>query len=161
MRASGLMMLLALALTGPAMAADVSPLGGHWRLVSAAAYLPGKPAQDSFGPHPSGSLIYTPEGRVSVVISYDGRPRLSGGRSSAPVEERAQAFATSFAYAGTYELKGDTVIHHVEVSSYANWVGTDLVRTFVLDHDRLMLRIAPRLVGGQMQSDELVWQRTR
>lgn len=98
---------------------------------------------------------------MSVVISYDGRPRLSGERGTSPVEERAQAYVTSFAYAGTYELKGDAVVHHLEIASYPNWVGTDLIRTFVLDHDRLILRVAPRVVGGQMQSDELAWQRTR
>ena len=98
---------------------------------------------------------------LSVLISYDGRPRLSGERSTSPVEERAQAYVTSFAYAGTYEIKRDTVVHRLEIATYPNWVGTDLVRTVVLDHDRLILRIAPRLVAGQMQSDELSWQRTR
>jgi hypothetical protein len=160
LQAGALTLLFALVMAIPSQAADVNPLWGHWSLISAVANSPGQAVLHPFGEHPTGSLIYSPEGHMSALISYDGRPRLSADRASAPVEERAQAFATFFAYAGTYRVKGDTVIHHIEVASVPNQVGTDFARTFVLDQDRLTLRVAPRLVGGQMRSDELVWRRT-
>jgi hypothetical protein len=150
-----------LAMTIHGQAANVNPLWGHRSLVSAVAYTSGQTPQHPFGEHPTGSLIYTPEGRVSALVSYDRRAHLSADRASAPVEERAQSFATFFAYAGTYDIKGDTVVHHIELASVPNQVGSDFVRNFVVDHDRLTLRVAPRLVAGEMRSDELVWRRTQ
>ena len=65
---------------------------------------------------------------MSAVISYGGRGPLAGDRVSAPESERAEAFATSFGYAGRYSFSGSQVTHHVEVSTVQNWVDTDLVR---------------------------------
>ena len=50
-------------------------------------------------------------------------------RIAAPTAEKAEAFATFFAYAGTYSVRHYQVVYHVEISSVPNWVGTDLVRT--------------------------------
>ena len=57
-----LLVLFALAATVPVSAAGVNPLWGHWRLVSAVAYSPGKPVQHPMGEHPTGSILYTPQG---------------------------------------------------------------------------------------------------
>ena len=40
-----------------------------------------------------------------------------------PLEERAEAFSTSNAYAGTYILEDGRMIHRVEVSPNPDWVG--------------------------------------
>jgi hypothetical protein len=79
-----------------------------------------------FGANPTGFITYNSEGRMSVVIAYDGRNPLSVNDAlAAPVEERAQAFATAIAYAGTYTFTGDKVVHHVEVALNPNLVNTD------------------------------------
>jgi hypothetical protein len=87
--------------------------------------------------------------------------RASGDRISASVEERAEAYATYFAYAGTYALTGDKIVHHVEMASVQNWVNTDLVRIVRLEDDKITLTTPPLSVGGQSQTTELVWQRIK
>jgi len=97
-----------------------------------------------------------------VIISDDGRKPLSvADKLTAPVEERAQAFSTFLAYGGTYTVAGEKVIHHVEVSSLQNWVGTDPVRFVNLQGDRLVLKSPPLPRGGALQSFEVVWERLR
>ncbi|MBZ5622032.1 MAG: lipocalin-like domain-containing protein [Acidobacteriia bacterium] len=112
------------------------------------------------GRNPSGFLIYTHEARMTAIISYSGRNRLSGAdRIASPPDERATAFATFFAYGGRYTMTGNKITHHVEVASVENWVKTDLVRTIKLEGDRMTLITPPLSVGGRMQTTELVWER--
>jgi Lipocalin-like domain len=113
-----------------------------------------------FGLKPKGILIYTREGTMSAVISHDGRKPLSvADRISAPLEERAEAFTTFFAYAGRYTDSGEKVIHHVEVSSVQNWVNTDLIRLVRKEGARIILTTPPTSAGGTKQRFELVWER--
>src|SRR5882757_4234277 len=114
-------------------------LVGTWRLLSAVDKTEaGQVHENPFGQNPVGFLTYTAEGRVMAIITYGGRKQLSvNDRVSAPTEERGEAFATMFAYAGHYKIEGDRVTHHVEAASVQNWVNTDLVRTVKLDGNRL------------------------
>ena len=75
------------------------------------------------------------------------------------VEEKAEAYSTSFAYAGRYTFTGDKVTHHVEVATTESWIGTDLVRTVQIEGARVTLRTPMRALGGRMQSTDLVWER--
>ncbi len=151
--------LVLLALFGPVTAQD--QLVGTWRLLSATASTDKGDKRDAFGKSPTGLLTYTGDGRMSVAIAEGGRKALSSDRVSAPAEERAQAFATFLAYAGGYSRKDEKVIHHVEISSFPNWVGTDLVRTCALEGDRLTLTTPPLSAGGVLRTTELVWERLK
>jgi Lipocalin-like domain len=133
-------------------------LVGTWKLVSASSTTStGERSESPYGAQPSGFLTYTGDGRVSALISYDGRKSLSYGGGSP--EEQAEAFKTFLAYAGTYRLDGDKVTHHVEVSSIQNYVDKDLVRSVKFEDDRIILRTPPTRMNGKMQTIELVWQR--
>jgi hypothetical protein len=138
-------------------------LVGTWKLVSASATsASGVVDKTPYGSNLSGTLIYTAERRVTVLLSYGDRKTLSGSdRVTAPAAERAEAFATFFAYAGRYSVAGDRVIHHVDIASYPNWVNTDFVRIFAFSGERLTLRTPPLYVGGTMQTSDLVWERLR
>ena len=71
-----------------------SKVVGTWRLVATS---PTSPLQ-------AGYITYTDDGRVSAILRHGGRkPLTTGDRISASIEERAEAFATLFAYAGSYE----------------------------------------------------------
>lgn len=127
----------------PVSAADID-ITGTWRLQSWVAQDQESGATvDVFGANPSGYMIYTPGGRVTVNLTAEGRKPLSGDRFSSPVEERALAFSTSIAYSGTYTLKGDAVTHRVEVASFPNWVGTEQVRFARMEGDTLTLKTPP------------------
>jgi hypothetical protein len=77
------------------------------------------------------------------------------------MEERAQAFSTMTASAGTYTFSGDKVVHHVEVASLPNWVGTDQERVVKIQGDRVTLATPPLSRGGVMQTLELTWERVK
>lgn len=125
---------------------------GTWRLVAAS---PNSPLR-------AGYITYTGDGRMSAILSHGGRKPLStGDRISASIEERAEAFATLFAYAGSYDVVGDKVVHHVEISSVENWVNTDLIRLVQFDGDKIILTTPPLSVGGKIQTTELVWERVK
>ena len=141
------------------MVLDVRDLIGTWSLVSARASSGAATDDAPYGDAPCGVLTYSSGGRVVAMVSYGDRRLLSGDRVAAPVEERAAAFATFFAYAGRFEAQEDTVVHRVEVSSVENWVGTDLVRVVELNDRRLILRTPPVSVGGEVRVTELIWER--
>jgi hypothetical protein len=138
----------------------IDNLAGTWRLVSAsAATASGERSDSPFGPSPTGILIYAREGGMAVMVSYSGRKRLPADPFLATVEERAEAFTTFFAYAGRYTLSGDTVIHHAEISSLQNFVGTDLIRLIKFQGNRIILVSPPMSINGKTQTLELVWER--
>ncbi len=135
-------------------------LAGTWKLVCATASKPsGERGDSSFGPSPTGILIYTREGRMAVMISNSERKPLSADPFLASVEERAEAFTTFFAYAGRYTLTGDKLIHHVEISSLQDFEGTDQVRLIKFQGDRIVLVSPPMSINRKTQTFELVWER--
>ena len=141
--------------------AQSKSLEGTWRLVSASSATEnGLVNKAVFGENPTGFITYTADGRMMAIISDGGRKPLSvTDRIAATTEERARAFSTFVAYAGTYTFTSDKVVHHVEAASIQNWVNTDLVRSARFEGDRLILKTPPTARGGVAQSIELVWQR--
>jgi hypothetical protein len=161
-RLLGLFIVMVSALvTSELTAQQASELAGTWTLVSASASTAdGRVNRYPFGASPKGMLIYTNEGRMTAVISYGGRKPLSGAdRIASPADERADAFATFFAYAGRYSFDGGRVVHHVEMSSVENWVDTDLIRLVQIEGETMTLKTPPLSVGGRTQTSELVWRR--
>jgi hypothetical protein len=133
-------------------------LVGLWKLASVSGITStGERSETPYGASPVGLLTYTADGRVSALISYDGRRSLSAGGGS--LQEQADAFKTFLAYAGRYTLNGDKVIHHVEISSIQNYVDRDLVRTVKFQGDQIVLVTPPTRVNGKIQTLELTWQR--
>jgi hypothetical protein len=125
-----------------AMPLTKESLVGTWKLVSARQTNDKGEVRDVYGPNPIGFLTYTADGRMSVIMASSRRKPFS--TFPPPAEEIAEAFASSpsmfTAYAGSYTLDGDKVIHHVEACSVQNLVNTDQVRSVKLEGDRLTLQ---------------------
>jgi Lipocalin-like domain len=153
----------ALSLPISARAQGKNKVVGTWKLVSVVSKTEqGQVNKTVYGEHPKGFITYGADGRMMVVITEDGRKPLSvNDRVAAPMEERAQAFSTMTAYAGTYTFSGDKVVHHVEIASIPNWVGSDQSRTVKLQGDRLIITTPPLSRGGTMQTLELTWERLK
>ena len=133
---------------------------GWWKLVSITSTAPDGKRTTPFGAHPTGTLYYSADGRMMLMISYDGRAKLSGAdRVAAPAAERAEAFATFISYSGRYTITGGEIRHHIELCSYQNWVGTDQVRILHVEGRRLSLVTPPLSINGATQSNELAWER--
>lgn len=142
----------------PARAASNDAVLGAWKLVSFDIDEGAGKEKARFGPDPTGYLIYTPQGRMSAVLSGIHRPPLQPPPRDAETEANCRkAVADFLAYAGTYEIKGDRVFHHVEVSVFTNLVGTTLERQFTIDGDTLTIRTVPPEIWGT--SNVLVWKR--
>jgi hypothetical protein len=152
-----------MALTSIGFAQSKDALVGTWKLMSATDTTDKGETKAAFGQDPTGFLTYTADGRMMAIIADGARRPLSvPDNSLAPAEERAEAFATFRAYAGRYTVEAGKVIHHVEISSIQNRVGTDLTRSIVtLQGDRLVLRTPPQQKGGAMITTELIWQRLK
>jgi hypothetical protein len=151
------------ALPATADVASKQDLIGTWRLVSGTDTTEKGEVTDAYGKDPIGYLTYTAEGRVMAIISFGERKPLSvNDYITAPAAERAAAYATFLAYAGTYSLDGNKVIHHVDVASIQNRVGTDLVREIVsFQNGRLILRTAPFFKAGRTVTTDIVWERLK
>jgi hypothetical protein len=70
-----------------------------------------------------------------------------------------EAVSNFVAYAGTYEIDDEKVIHHLDLSLMPNWTGQDFVRTYELNGDQITLTTPPVLIDGRMQVGSLTWQR--
>jgi hypothetical protein len=116
---------------------------------------------NEFGEHPSGYLSYSPDGRMYSIATADNRVK---PRDVKPAdEERVKLHQTMYAYAGTYTLEGEKVVHHVDISWNQAWTGTDLVRFYKLDGNILTITTAPNksLVDGREGRSVLVWEKVK
>jgi len=148
---------LAAATESVAQAAQ-SAVVGAWRLESFDERVADGSFKPRFGPNPVGYLIYTASGRVSATLSgIHRRPLTSGATSEAPAHcnESVHDF---LAYAGTYNISGSTVFHHIETSVFTNLVGVTLKRGFALSGDTLVIRTLPPYIWGTQS--KLVWRRS-
>jgi hypothetical protein len=107
------------------------------------------------GEHPKGYLIYTPQGRMMALIVHEAR--------SAPKvdEDRINLHKYMYAYSGRYTVENQKVVHHVDISWNESWTGTDLVRVFELEGDKLTIKTAPtkNQITGTEATSVLVWER--
>jgi hypothetical protein len=79
-------------------------------------------------------------------VLCDGRKALDGPRQF-------------MSYAGNYTFDGTTLSTRVDASSEASRVGGDQVRTVTFDNGLMTLAPPRRMFAGQMQHQELVWER--
>ena len=139
---------------------DGEQLVGRWRLVSLVARATDGSLAFPLGPNAQGSLLYTAEGWMAAQVGSADRERFTTedpiGASEA---ERAAAFSSYLAYCGPYDVAGDVITHHVVMSWFPNWVGTEQARSFELVGDELLLRTPPIEVGGRTLVSEFRWRR--
>jgi hypothetical protein len=67
------------------------------------------------------------------------------------------------AYAGTFSLGENVVVHHIDTSWNQAWTSTDQIRHFVLAGDTLTITTAPykSYKDGTMGRSILVWNRVK
>jgi hypothetical protein len=121
----------------------VSLVGSYKLISSTRKVLDTEEVSDTWGKQPSGYIIYTPNGRMLVLIVSDNdRPAPNSG--VAPTDEQAaKLFRTMAAYGGTYEFDGRTVKHHIDISSNQTWTGSTQICDVQQDFDRLIYTTPP------------------
>ena len=137
-----------------------NPFVGTWRLLSLEVRRADGQVSYPWGQDAVGYIMYSQDGYMSVAFMCANRRRFAAGDIlGGTTEEKVAAAVTFVAYCGRYEILGDRVIHHIEVSFFPNWTGADQERFYSLDGDKLSLYTPPLLVGGTQGTGYLVWQR--
>ena len=136
------------------------PQLGTWKLVSVTfEYQDNGEKTRPYGAHPSGYLSYGADCRMNALIVREGRKPPAGDVPTAA--EKAGLYDGVVAYAGTWSIVGDKVTHHVDISWNQAWTGTDQVRQFRIEGDRLYIRSVPAksFQNGRVVSAALEWVR--
>jgi hypothetical protein len=145
---------------GGVSAMSSNPLVGTWRLISWENRTLDGEVSHPLGEDASGYIAYTEDGYVFVAIMRPARrPFAAGDLLSGSAAEKARAAETYVSYCGRYEFRGETVIHHVELSLFPNWVGVAQERLVTINGNRLTLSTSPLLLEGRQQTAHLVWER--
>jgi len=137
---------------------------GTWRLADAYAETEAGRQPFPLGDGTHGLIIYDAAGYMSAQLMSKDRERLSQRNlDEVPLEEFRQAYLGYTSYYGTFTLNAaeNTVVHHVEGSLAAGWVGGDQLRYFEFSADgALILKTPPiRVADGTKVVNTLVWRR--
>jgi hypothetical protein len=135
---------------------------GTWKLLSAEARLADGTVIYPFGRSPLGRLSYDAAGFMSAQLNNGERPSFAIADKARGTPQEAQAAIETYeSYYGTYEVNeaGQVVVHHVTGSLLPNWTGTDQVRFYQFEGDRLTLSTAEIPYSGTRLVGVLVWER--
>jgi len=131
---------------------------GSWHLLEWTAELNNGEIVFPFGNDAKGRISYDENGNMAVQIMKNNLPKfISEDPLQAQPEEMIESYNGSFAYCGRYEVnhKSDEVVHHIEISSFPNWVGQNQVRYFEFKGDKLILSTDP--IG--LTRHKLIWKK--
>jgi hypothetical protein len=109
-----------------------------------------------------GQIMYDAKGNIAAQIGDMRRPVFKSPDllCGTPAEVKA-AFEGYIAYFGTYTVdeKKGIVIHHVKSSLFPNWIGSEQVRYYRFEKNRLILSTPPMPIGGKSIVARLIWER--
>jgi hypothetical protein len=137
---------------------ELAPLVGSWRLLSVeATFTDTGERVATFGPNPSGRVVVTPAGRIMFLITKSDR------LPAANDAMKATLFNETIAYSGTVRLAGPgQFVTTVEMSLFPEEIGTDKLRLFKIDGDRLIItrpEQTSRVTKGRRAVSNLIWMR--
>lgn len=119
---------------------------GIWRVTSLDSRKDAKSEwTPDYGPHPTGYIQYDANGRMSVQFCADPPTKVFASKDDdTPTDEEGkQAYLNYAAYFGTYTVdeKKHTVTHHVESSLWPSYTGSEQVRPFVIEGEKLTIQV--------------------
>jgi len=133
---------------------------GTWRLVSFEVRSADGTVRFPYGRGARGYLIYNADGYMSVAFARADRPTFPSADPASGSTDDWLASAKGYtSYCGRWELRGDMVVHHVDVSLFPNWAGGTQERLMALEGNLLTLSTPPYPVRGEPRTGHLVWER--
>ncbi len=139
------------------MSDDQQKLIGTWKLISCIMEdVETGEQKPIWGEHPNGYIVLTPSGRWIVVQTAERRdvPKTD--------EDRSAAFRSMLAYSGRYRAEGDKIIIKVDIAWDESWNGSEQIRFYRIEADRLHIEAAPQPYanfGGRTMRGILTWAR--
>ena len=135
---------------------------GTWSVLAMEHYTDDGEVGRPFGDEPRGIIVYTAERYMTAVLMRPGRaPFASGDVLGGTEAERAASFLGANAFAGRWEVQGPEVVHHLEVTTFPNWVGTDQRRRFEVNDTNLTLYPPSMLMQGKLRHARVHCARVR
>ena len=138
---SGIGLIVRVSSAQPSQVITSPTFHGAWQLLS--YDVEQQSNGDTFAPmgdQPSGFVIFTPEGRLSFMLTAEGR------RPGSNAKKRSALLSSMIAYTGIYRLEGDRWITQVDVAWNPEWVGTEQTRFFAIDGDVLKVQTSWRVM---------------
>lgn len=136
------------------------PLLGTWTLVAWYNETDDGRRFYPLGPDATGYISYSQDGYVFVQLTAAGRADFAvNDPFGATVEEDSAAMKSQISYSGTYEFRGDHVIHRVTHATCPNWVGTEQVRYALFRGDEMQLSAPGAFFQGRRVRAVVEWQR--
>jgi len=134
---------------------------GTWKLISWTYDDANGNTINYFGENPTGILMYTESGYMSVHIMKENRRLFkSEGMYDGEADEIVDAFKTYFAYFGKFEENQPGVFTHtVEGGTFPNWLGNTEQRYGKIEGDRLILSTPPIPTEGTEIVFNVEWER--
>ncbi len=128
---------------------------GTWQLISWVSINTKREEHFPFGEDAEGYLLYLESGVMSVHLSRKKRELFqSPSVFSVSPDEALESYHSYTSYSGHYEVKGNKILHHVEMHASPNWVGTTQERFFKLENN--LLSLSHDLESARQQ---LVWKK--
>jgi hypothetical protein len=140
------------------MSAQHDELCGSWRLVSFhTEFQDSRERTQPWGADPRGHLVFTPDGRMMVLVTAKARePGTTDGQAAA-------LFRTMMAYTGRYRIEGDRFVTTIDACWNEAWNGSEQQRFFRRDGDTLEVSTAwmpnPLAAGNPIGRGMLVFER--
>jgi Lipocalin-like domain len=152
--------------------AQAQDFAGTWRLLEYSFHHQDGTVEHPWGNEVIGFLLYTPQGYMSANLSpahRNWRFRRTRLTAEVPVSEDRRLARLSrravprdyIAYSGRFELKDGTILHHVEVSLFPNWIGLPQLRYYEFRGDQLTLSAPAIKSGRQHIVAQLRWERVK
>jgi hypothetical protein len=138
--------------SAPTAAQTTSPLVGTWAPVTITNVHTDGTKTENFGPKPDGIIVFTAGGRFSFIECDPALVKIAANnRNGGTADENKTIVQRSLSYYGTYkdDPTNKAVTMRIFGGSYANWKGTDQVRTYTLVGDTLTLNNPNATVGGK------------
>jgi hypothetical protein len=134
---------------------DNNNLLGAWELVSLHFVFDDNGERvNPHGPHPAGVIVLTERRMVAIITS--------GAEAQRANTDAAALLRGMLAYSGPYRIEGDKFITTVDLAWHPSWIGTEQVRFFSIDGDRLTITTAPQTLprfGERLGHGVLEWRR--
>jgi hypothetical protein len=142
-----------------AAGAEQADLIGVWKLTSfVVESVQTRERRNVYGENPDGYLIITPE-RLTTIVTGDGR------RPPQTDEDRLFSFQNMVAYTGRYQIEGNRLTTKVDVAWNEAWKGTNQLRFFRLQGDKLFIETAPAPSANYPELGQirgiLEWERSK
>lgn len=136
------------------------PQIGTWKLISySREEIETGKKTDLLGASPSGFLSYSPDCRMHAILMADGRKAPTTVPPSD--QEKITLYNSMIAYAGTYDIDGNSVHHRVDASWNQVWLGSTQSRQFRIDGKTLYIKTFPAksAIDGKESTVVLVWNK--